>query len=57
MAVAIAFQFGDRVNIVGFKLTIPAKRVKLRQPSIWQRVKRAAYDLLMDMMPAPLAFA
>lgn len=57
MAVAIAFQFGDKFNVIGFKLTMPPKRVKPRQPSIWQRVKKAAFDLLMDLMPAPLAFA
>jgi len=57
MAVAIAIQFGDRINIVGFKLPTLPKRVKSRRPTIWQRVKQIAYDLMMDLMPAPLAFA
>lgn len=57
MAVALMFQVGDHVNIIGFKLTIPPKRVRPRQPTIWQRVKQAAYNLALGLMPSPMAFA
>lgn len=57
MAVALMFQIGDHINIIGFKLPTLPKRVKPRKPSIWQRVKQAAYNLALGLMPSPMAFA
>jgi hypothetical protein len=41
--------------ITGFQTTPQPKRVK--GPGLWERVKRAAENLAMGLMPTPLAVA